>query len=169
MGTLGLAAQILAIGVLATLAMDVWSLLLRRVFGIVPLDFAMVGRWLGHMPAGRFAHAGIGRAAPVRGERALGWLAHYAIGVAFAAGLVGLAGPTWLASPTLLPALAFGVVTVVMPFFVMQPALGAGIAASRTPNPTQARLRSLVTHSVFGVGLYVGAWLVHLLVVSPKG
>ncbi|AJP57676.1 hypothetical protein UC34_13120 [Pandoraea vervacti] len=169
MGALGLVAHILAIGVLATVAMDVWAVLLRRVFGIVPLDFAMVGRWLGHMPAGRFTHAGIGRATPVRGERALGWFAHYAIGVAFAAGWVGLAGPAWLASPTLLPALAFGVVTVVMPFFVMQPALGAGVAASRTPNPTQARLRSLMTHSVFGVGLYAGAWLVRALVMSTNG
>ncbi|MBA3260744.1 MAG: DUF2938 family protein [Gemmatimonadales bacterium] len=34
---------------------------------------------------------------------------------------------------------------------------GLGIAASRTPNPTQARLKSLVTHTVFGVGLYVCA------------
>jgi Protein of unknown function (DUF2938) len=39
----------------------------------------------------------------------------------------------------------------------MQPSLGLGVAASRTPNPTQARLKSLMTHSVFGVGLYVCA------------
>ena len=41
----------------------------------------------------------------------------------------------------------------------MQPAMGAGIAASKTPRPRVARLRSLVTHTVYGVGLYVSAWL----------
>jgi hypothetical protein len=53
--------------------------------------------------------------------------------------------------------LLYGIGTVVFPFFIMQPSLGLGIAASRTPNPTQARLKSLLTHSVFGVGLYVCA------------
>jgi len=47
---------------------------------------------------------------------------------------------------------------VLVPFFVMQPSFGFGIAASRTPNPTQARLRSLMAHTVFGVGLYVCAF-----------
>ncbi|AKC70911.1 DUF2938 domain-containing protein [Pandoraea oxalativorans] len=158
MTTLTLAAQVLAIGVFATLVMDLWALMLRRVLGIASLDFAMVGRWLGHMPAGRFTHAGIARATPVTGEKALGWFAHYAIGVGFAAALVWLAGPAWLDAPTWPPALAFGVATVVMPFFVMQPAFGAGVAASKTPKPAQARLRSLITHTVFGLGLYAGAW-----------
>ncbi|WP_353189253.1 DUF2938 domain-containing protein [Pandoraea pnomenusa] len=160
--TLSLAAQILTIGVCATAVMDVWALILRHGFGLTSLDYAMVGRWLGHMPAGQFAHAGIGRAAPVPGEKAMGWVAHYATGVVFAAGLVASTGADWLDTPTLLPALGFGLVTVVVPFFVMQPAFGAGVAASKTPKPAQARLRSLITHSVFGLGLYAGAWLVSL-------
>ncbi|WP_287495788.1 DUF2938 domain-containing protein [Pandoraea sp. CB10b_02] len=159
--TLSLIAQILAIGVFATVIMDLWTLLLRRLFGVTPLDYALVGRWIGHMGAGQFAHAGIGRSRPVRGEKALGWVAHYAIGVAFAAALVLVAGTAWLQAPAPGPALAFGVATVVLPFFVMQPAFGAGIAASKTPKPVQARVRSLITHAVFGLGLYAGGWLVN--------
>ncbi|VVE12617.1 membrane protein [Pandoraea iniqua] len=157
-----LAAQAAAVGVIATVAVDVWAWLLRRLFGMASLDYAMVGRWLGHMPAGRFAHPGIGRATPVSGERALGWFAHYAIGVGFGVCLVALTGPSWLQTPTILPALAFGIATVAVPFFVMQPAFGAGVAASKTPAPAQARLRSLMTHGVFGVGLYLGAQLVSI-------
>jgi hypothetical protein len=56
-----------------------------------------------------------------------------------------------------------------VPFFVMQPAFGAGVAASKTPRPAQARLRSLMTHGVFGVGLYAGAWLVSLAVRATGG
>ncbi|MDH4124059.1 MAG: DUF2938 domain-containing protein [Gammaproteobacteria bacterium] len=32
-----------------------------------------------------------------------------------------------------------------------------GIAASRAPNPVHARLRSLMAHASFAVGLYLGA------------
>jgi hypothetical protein len=46
---------------------------------------------------------------------------------------------------------------VAAPFLLLQPALGAGIAASRTPRPNVARRRSLVTHLVFGLGLYLAA------------
>jgi hypothetical protein len=59
----------------------------------------------------------------------------------------------------LLPALIVGLITVAAPFLIMQPGMGAGIAA-KTPNPTAARLRSLATHAVFGIGLYGSAWLV---------
>ena len=51
------------------------------------------------------------------------------------------------------PALTVGIGSVAAPFLLMQPAMGAGIAASRTPRPSAARMRSLVTHGVFGVGL----------------
>jgi hypothetical protein len=87
----------------------------------------------------------------------VGWIAHYVIGAVYAIVLVALVSGNWLAQPTLLPALFFGVVTVLAPFLVMQPSFGLGIAASRTPNPTQARLRSLMAHTAFGVGLYVCA------------
>jgi hypothetical protein len=45
----------------------------------------------------------------------------------------------------------------------MQPGMGAGIAARRTPRPGAARLQSLVTHAVFGFGLYAAATLVNFL------
>jgi hypothetical protein len=147
------------IGAGATVVMDLWALLRTRVLGAPASSFAMVGRWIGHMPQGRFVHDSIAKAPPVRGELALGWAAHYAIGIGFAALLLAIFGLEWARQPTPLPALAVGLVTVVAPLFVMQPGMGMGIAASRTPNPNAARLRSLVTHAVFGVGLYVSALL----------
>jgi hypothetical protein len=39
----------------------------------------------------------------------------------------------------------------------MHPSFGLGLAASKAPNPTQARLRSLMNHAAFGAGLYVSA------------
>lgn len=66
-------------------------------------------------------------------------------------------GAEWVHQPTLYPALAFGFVTVIFPFFILQPGLGLGIAASKTANPNQLRLRSLLNHSIFGIGLYLCA------------
>lgn len=150
--------DLLLIGTGATLVMDLWTLFRRRAFGIPSLDYALVGRWLGHMVQGRFRHVSIVAAPPVPGERALGWIAHYAIGIAFAALPVMFAGTEWIAAPTPLPALVAGLASVVAPFFVMQPAFGFGIAASRTPHPGVARRRSLITHLSYGVGLFLAAY-----------
>lgn len=150
------------IGIGATAIMDTWLLLLRRM-GVPTLNFAFIGRWVGHLFRGQFAHAAIAKAAPIRGELAWGWLTHYAVGVAFATVLVGIQGAAWVHHPTLLPALAVGICTVAAPLLVMQPAMGAGFAASRTATPLRNCLRSLVNHTVFGFGLYLSALAIALV------
>lgn len=146
----------LAIGVGATIVMDLWALVLRQ-FGIPSLNFAFLGRWLGHLPEGRWIHPSIAKAAPVRGELLMGWGAHYSIGISFAAVLLATFGLKWARSPSVLPALFIGVVTVLAPLFVLQPALGAGVASSKTPTPVFNCLKSLATHTVYGLGLYLAA------------
>ena len=146
----------IVIGAGATMVMDLWALLLKQL-GIPSLNFAFLGRWLGHLPEGRWAHESIARATPVRGELLLGWGAHYAIGITFAVLLLSAFGLEWARSPSLLPALFIGIVTVAAPLLVLQPALGAGIASSKTAAPLFNSVKSLVTHGVFGVGLYLAA------------
>lgn len=148
--------SIVLIGVGATLVMDLWTLLLRRL-GVATLSYAMLGRWAGHLLRGRVYHQGIAKSEPIAHELVWGWVLHYAIGLLFAAGLVLLAGEGWLRAPTPGPALVFGLVTVLAPFCVMQPAMGAGWFASRTPTPWRNRGRSLMTHVVFGCGLFLAA------------
>ena len=150
------------IGIGATAVMDAW-ILLHKHLGVPTLNFAFIGRWVGHLLRGQFAHAAIAKAAPIRGELAWGWLTHYAVGMAFATVLVGIQGADWVRSPTLLPALAVGVCTVAAPLLVMQPAMGSGFAASRTPTPLKNCLRSLANHTVFGFGLYLSALAIALI------
>jgi hypothetical protein len=147
----------IAMGVAGSTLMDVWSAVLRRRFNIPTLDYRLLGRWIGHIPKGRFFHERIAASEQVPGEQALGWLAHYAIGVMFAFLLLAIWGGAWLAAPTIWPALAVGIGTVVAPWFVMQPAMGLGVAATRSPNPAATRLRNLGTHVVYGLGLYLAA------------
>ncbi|MBL8201389.1 MAG: DUF2938 domain-containing protein [Chromatiales bacterium] len=145
-------------GVGATAVMDLWGIIRRPLLGIAPPDYGLVGRWIGHMRRGRFRHDSIAAAPPVRGERLIGWTAHYLTGIAFAALLLATWGLAWIQRPTIGPALVVGLATVAAPFLLMQPGMGAGIAASRTPRPGAARAQSLITHAVFGLGLYAAGW-----------
>lgn len=144
------------VGIGATAVMDVWLVVLARL-GVPTTSFGLVGRWVAHFARGRFAHAAIAKAEPVAHELGLGWLTHYLVGVFYAGLLVAVQGTAWLEAPTLLPALAFGAVTVAVPWFVMQPAMGAGFASTKTPAPLTNCVRSLANHAVFGAGLYLAA------------
>jgi hypothetical protein len=159
MTTIADISRVILIGCGATLVMDIWLMFLKRV-GIQTLNFALIGRWVGLLARGQFAHESIARATPVVHETLLGWLTHYAVGIVFAGLLIGIAGTAWLAAPS--PGIAFltGIATVAFPLFIMQPAMGMGIAASKTPAPFRNCLRSVINHSVFGLGLYLSAYVI---------
>jgi hypothetical protein len=148
------------IGLGATLTFDLWALFLKYAFKITPSNVCLVGRWLRTMPEGIFKHSNIVAAPPKPAECVVGWIAHYMIGITFATAFVAIAGTSWLQHPTPIPAIIFGIVTVLAPFCIMQPAFGFGLAASKTRNPTQARIRSLMNHTAFGAGLYLFGWMV---------
>ncbi len=150
------AASIVFIGIGATVLLDVWMMVLKAL-KIPALNFALLGRWVGHVARGKWKHERIGNAWPIRGELLLGWVTHYAIGMVFAALLVLITGAEWFAAPSLMPAVLTGIATVAAPLFIMQPAMGAGVAFTRTPTPIFNCLKSLVNHGVFGAGLYLTA------------
>lgn len=151
------------IGSCATAVIDLWAVAWKRLRGSPSLDLGLVGRWIAYMPRGRFRHNPIAASPAIPGERVIGWVAHYLIGILFAAILLGIWGRDWAFHPTLGPALTVGIGSVAAPFLLMQPGMGAGIAASRTPRPNVARVRSLITHALFGFGLYGAAWAANLL------
>jgi len=148
----------LLVGLGATVVMDIWGIARKRLLGLAPMNYGLVGRWLAHLARGRFRHDRIAASPAVRGEGLIGWTAHYLIGIAFAAVLLAIWGLQWARHPTIGPALIVGIGSVAAPFLVMQPGMGAGIAASRTPRPSAARIQSLVTHAIFGLGLYGAGW-----------
>lgn len=156
--------RIVLVGIGATAIMDLWLMFLKRM-GVQTLNFGFIGRWVGHLFRGRFMHQSIGKSEPIRGEIVLGWWTHYAIGIAFAVLLFSVKGAVWMREPTILSALVVGLCTAGAPLLVMQPAMGLGIAASKTPAPLKNCLRSITNHLVFGLGLYLSAttiaWIFH--------
>jgi hypothetical protein len=151
------------IGAGATAVLDLWAVVATRLFGFPAPSWDLVGRWVGHFPRGQFVHRNIAEAAPVRGELMIGWVTHYVTGVVYAALLLAVWGLGWARHPTLLPALIVSLLALAAPFFIMQPAMGAGIAGSKTPSPIAARLRSVAGHTAFGIGLYAAGVLSALL------
>jgi len=147
----------------ATAAIDVWGVLRAHFLGIQSLDYGLVGRWLIHLARGRYRHFQVAAPDPDAVERLIGWAAHYLIGIALAAILLAIWGLDWLQSPSIGPALIVGIGSAAAPFLIMQPGMGLGIAARRTPRPNIVRLNTLLTHTVFGVGLYAAGWIVRLM------
>ena len=152
--------QAVAIGVGATVFMDLWAFALARLGVTGPVNWAPVGRWFWHLGKGIVFHDDIAAATPYRHEQALGWIAHYAVGIIYGVVFVLLMGQSWLQAPTFLPAWIFALVTICAGWFLLQPGLGLGWAASRLPNANKVRLLNLAAHTVFGFGLYVTALLV---------
>lgn len=161
MKTAELLFQILCLGISATLILDMWLLLLKRL-NRPSLNFALLGRWVGWMFRGKFWHQSIAQSPAIRQEYALGWLAHYSVGILFAFSFNLMVGEAWLLQPQFTSAFIFGVITVLIPFFIMQPAMGSGIASAKTAQPLRNCLRSLVNHAIFGCGLYLSALLLAL-------
>ena len=149
----------LAMGIAATALMDLWALVLHAAIGQPLPNWGLVGRWFAHLPGGKLFHKDIALAPSVPNETAIGWSAHYFIGIVYAAALLLLAGPQWAAGPTFLPALILGIVTVGAGWFVLQPGMGAGWAASLRPNPGRIRMLNVAAHIVFAIGLFLGAKL----------
>jgi len=141
-------------GIGATLVMDLWSLFQKYILKIPPLNYALVGRWVLLLPKGKFRHHTILSSPQIHGEMLTGWIFHYLTGIFFAFIPFSLDGKFWLQEPSLLIGVLAGLITLTAPFLMLQPAFGFGIAASRTPHPWLSRLLSLLTHIVFGIGLY---------------
>lgn len=149
-----------ALGIGATALTDLWAWMLARFFGQSRPNWALVGRWFRHLPAGKVFHDDIAAAPTYAHELQLGWIGHYVVGAIYGLAFALIAGPDWLAAPRLLPAWLFGLATLAFGWFLLQPGLGLGWAASRTPNPGRVRALNLVSHSVFGLGLCLTGLLI---------
>lgn len=145
------------IGVAATVLMDIWAVVLWKAFNQGAPNWAPPGRWCWHLQYGKVFHDSIANAAPYAHELALGWVFHYVVGLLYGVIFALIVGHAWFAMPTFVPAWIWGIVTVAGGWFLLQPGLGIGWAASKTPNPWKVRALNLIGHTVFALGLWGAA------------
>lgn len=151
--------QAVLVGVGGTIVLDVYAFLLQHLFGVPATNWRMVGRWLGHMPHGNFIQIHLGQVEPVPGEHALGWVFHYVIGIGYGLLLIGIWGSEWLLQPGITEPLILALALLILPYCIMMPGMGMGIAGSQTPRPVITRLKSVAGHAIFGIGMYLSAQL----------
>jgi hypothetical protein len=150
--------QGLLIGIVATIGQDIWEVIVNHIFRWPTAGPALIGRWLGHMPRGVFVHRSIRESAAVPNEQLIGWVAHYLTGIVYGVTYLGFVRICLSSDPTIISAVIFGLVSLIAPWFVVQPGMGIGFFASKAPRPGMVRLVSLSLHLVFGLSLYAG-WL----------
>jgi len=147
------------IGIGGTIAMDIWAVILWKLFGQGAPNWGPVGRWAWHLQNGTVFHDSIAQATAYANERALGWAFHYFVGIVYGVVLALFMGNAWLQEPTVLPAFIWGIATVGAGWFLLHPGLGLGWMASKTPNPMKVRAMGLIAHTIFALGMWGTALL----------
>lgn len=147
--------QAIVVGVVANITMDIGYWILEAFTGIVP-DWHILGRWIGHTFQGDFTLYGIKKLSPIAHEQMLGWAGHYAIAIVYGFIYLFVVSRLLHRKPSLLSALIIAWCFMVMPFLLLQPAVGMGYFAMNTPRPWVAQLFTFCSHTVFGLGLYFG-------------
>ena len=146
-------------GVLGTLTMDSLNHLFARIGVITKIDVGMIGRMTVGWAHGRFRYLHPSEMEQASNEMLYGYITHYTISVGFAVIYVlgwdlmvgGPASPAW--------ALAYGVATVVAPYFFVFPSIGLGMFGRRSPEGIRSPLSSLANHLFYGIGLAVAVAL----------
>ena len=152
-------------GILGAVLMDITETAMARVGIRSGVNVALVGRWFLGLTRGRLAHTDILAAPSLPREAGLGWAFHFLIGgggvaLIYPAALLfmGLHAPT---HPTL-GGLLFGLLTSLLPWFVLLPAFGWGWSGPRGPPGAKAWLASPLSHIPYGLGvgavMALGTW-----------
>ena len=140
--------------------MDAWALIQNRVWRLPMPNWAMPGRWFAHLFKGKMFHEDIGQADEASGELVLGWLFHYGVGVIYGIVFLLIVGSTWLMEPDFLTAWIYAIATIAAGWFILQPGMGLGWAASNTQTPWKSRGLGLIAHTAFGLGLWGSGLLI---------
>ena len=130
-------AQVIFMGIVTNLVIDIWAVILSTILKLPTTNWSMVGRWCAHLRTGQFIHRPISQSKPVKSEQTIGWLFHYIIGIGYAYLYVILMVFIVSNDPFLISAIIYGLVTLIVPWLVLQPALGLGLFArlADKPNP----------------------------------
>ena len=150
------------VGVAATVTMDVFGSVSRRVGLAAGAKGQWVGRWYLGIAQGQFVHANIAAAPEQTGETRAALVGHYLIGITLAVLYVVGAELVGLSPASFLVAVGYGLATCVFPWFLVFPALGFGVCGRKGPPELRLFTSSLINHLFYGFGLWWSAMLIPL-------
>ena len=148
------------LGIFSTLIMDLSNFLAKKTGIHLGGNYALIGRWMGGFFRGRFTYAWILKEPPHRHEVLIGIIAHYCIGIALALIYLLLMSKLGLPADSFVAAIVYGLLTNILPWFVMFPAFGFGVLGRMGPPNNSLLKTSFCNHLSFGMALALGAlWL----------
>ena len=144
----------LVLGLSATLIMDLLGWLRSSVFKIPSFNYAYLGRFFLILKDNEKGYRNITQAPEQKFERLIGWGFHYMTGIIFAL-IYTYIDHSNNTLETFISSILFGISTVLFPLLLIQPILGFGFFASKTPDQWISIKNSFVAHLNFGVGLFI--------------
>ena len=124
---------------------------------------AYIGRWVHGLFTGHFVHKNIADAQPVKNEGRIALAFHFIVG----GGVVALFYPVFLlifgfeaSANHLFLATFFGLLTSVLPWFILMPSFGWGVFGLKAPSGARPILSPILSHIPygFGIGLTLAAY-----------
>jgi hypothetical protein len=151
--------EMFLLGIFATVFMDILAkVVVKKGFVSAVVESKYIGRWVLHMLKGKFTHGDISLAPAWKNEERVSLITHFLIGI-------GLAG-VYLLLEMNFPVMreqfwmpfAFGVATILLPWFWLFPSIGIGYVASKSPRRKDCIILSIINHANFGIGMTI--WVV---------
>ncbi len=142
--------NIVIIGIISCLTMDIWQRLLKIMYDINPSDWAIVGRWYVLLISkGKIYNPTIEEVPPIKNELKIGWAVHYTVAIMYSIFFYMLLKYN-ICNATMLNGIIFGLVSVIVPWFFFMPVLGKGFLGMKTPSPFLSCSLAIGSHVVIG-------------------
>ena len=145
-------------GLIGSVFMDITELQISKLGISSGVKGAYIGRWVRGIFDGVLMHQDIAKTKPVKNEVRIGQLFHFIVG----GGAVALLYPIFLmivgaeaSSNHLLLAPIFGLLTSVLPWFILMPSFGWGLFGAKTPFESKPIISPIISHVPFGLGIGV--------------
>ena len=146
--------DIVAVGILSCLFMDMWQRLLKLTYDINPSDWKIIGRWIIYVVLKqKIYNPNIENEPSYKNELEIGWVFHYFIAIMYSLTFFVLMKYFNVFQASWIDGLIFGLVTLIIPWFFMLPVLGKGFMASNTPRPVFISSLSIWSHVVIGISI----------------
>ena len=147
-------------GLIATLIFDIFNQSLYFAYSIDRPKWNLLGRYFLGYKQGYFIRKNLVNDEEIRNELQWGYLIHYSIGIIY--GLFYVFLNTWLFDyPSILLAYIIGFISVLGAWCYLMPfAYDLGFFASKSEDRLKVMIQNLITHFVFGTGLFIGIYFI---------
>ena len=146
-------------GIIATVLFDIFQISISYAYKVNKTKWNLVGRYFIGLKNHKLFVENIESENSIKNELFIGYFIHYSVGAIY--GLIYvIINLLFFDHPSLFLAIFIGFMTVLGAWCYMMPyAYNTGFFASKKEDQFQIMVQNLITHFIFGIGLYIGLLL----------